>query len=565
MADAPSTLSPVFRLAHDYVDRVAELNPIAATSMGVPGHEEELPDLSPAGAQARIVHARETLAALRALTVAGERDRVAAEVMRERLELALELHETRDYLREVRVLGSPISAVRSVFDQMPRDSEEAWERIARRMQRIPEALAGARASLQTGLAEGVRAAQRQAREVARQARVWSGVAEGSRAFFDGLVEQYGARADASAALRAELERAARAASDAYAEMATYLDEGYAPRAEPRDAVGAERYALQARAYTGATLDLLETYAWGWEELTRIETEMEATAAQVVPSGGVDAARELLESDPERAIEGVEAFRRWMQELQDATIAELDGTHFDIPEPVRRIEAMIAPPGGALAMYYTGPSEDFSRPGRTWYPTGGRTRFPLWSEVSVAYHEGVPGHHLQIALLCYLAEELSRYQRLLALTSGYAEGWALYAERLMEELDYLEHPDYRLGMLVSQAFRAARVVVDIGMHLELEIPAGQSFHPGARWTPELGLEFMTPRNPFDEAFARSEIDRYLGVPGQAISYKVGERYWLAAREAANRAEGARFELKAWHAKALRVGPMGLDQLRRELGG
>ncbi|MBM3139420.1 MAG: DUF885 domain-containing protein, partial [Chloroflexi bacterium] len=177
MADAPSTLSPVFRLAHDYVDRVAELNPIAATSMGVPGHEEELPDLSPAGAQARIVHARETLAALRALTVAGERDRVAAEVMRERLELALELHETRDYLREVRVLGSPISAVRSVFDQMPRDSEEAWERIARRMQRIPEALAGARASLQTGLAEGVRAAQRQAREVARQARVWSGVAE----------------------------------------------------------------------------------------------------------------------------------------------------------------------------------------------------------------------------------------------------------------------------------------------------------------------------------------------------------------------------------------------------
>ena len=134
----------------------------------------------------------------------------------------------------------------------------------------------------------------------------------------------------------------------------------------------------------------------------------------------------------------------MQDLQDRTIAELEGTHFDLSEPVKRIEALIAPPGGALAMYYTGPSEDFSRPGRTWYPTGGKTRFPLWREVSIAYHEGVPGHHFQIATTKSLSDELSRYQRLIAGTSGYSEGWALYAERLMGELGYLDNPDYYMG-------------------------------------------------------------------------------------------------------------------------
>ncbi len=119
-------------------------------------------------------------------------------------------------------------------------------------------------------------------------------------------------------------------------------------------------------------------------------------------------------------------------------------HFDIPEPVQRVEAMIAPPGGAAAMYYTGPAEDFSRPGRTWYPTLGKTRFPLWGEVSICYHEGVPGHHLQIGQVRYLADTLSRYQRTLAGTSGHAEGWALYAERLMGELGYLDDPAYELG-------------------------------------------------------------------------------------------------------------------------
>jgi uncharacterized protein (DUF885 family) len=275
------------------------------------------------------------------------------------------------------------------------------------------------------------------------------------------------------------------------------------------------------------------------------------------------AKTLLDTDPARAIEGVEPFRGWMQDLQDRTISDLDGTHFDIADPVKTVEVMIAPPGGALAMYYTGPSEDFSRPGRTWYPTGGKTRFPLWGEVSIAYHEGVPGHHFQIATTVSLTDQLSRFQRLIGGTSGYVEGWGLYAERLMGELGYLDNPDYYLGMLASQLFRAKRVAVDIGMHLGLRIPGDADFHPGETWTPDLALEFMKIDAPFDPAFMASEIDRYLGLPGQAISYKVGERAWLAARDEAKQRAGAAFDLKAWHNRALDLGPMGLDQMSREM--
>jgi uncharacterized protein (DUF885 family) len=215
------------------------------------------------------------------------------------------------------------------------------------------------------------------------------------------------------------------------------------------------------------------------------------------------------------------------------------------------------------MYYTGPSEDFSRPGRTWYPTMGNTRFPLWGEVSICYHEGVPGHHLQVAQVRYLAEELTRFQRLLAWSAGHGEGWALYAERLMGELGYLDNPDYELGMLRAQAMRAVRVIVDIGMHLELPIPDRESYHPGERWTPELALPFVIERAMFAEQFMRSEVDRYLGLPGQAIAYKVGERVWLECRDDAKTRRGASFDLKDWHRHALNLGSMGLDQFRAEM--
>ena len=144
-----------------------------------------------------------------------------------------------------------------------------------------------------------------------------------------------------------------------------------------------------------------------------------------------------------------------------------------------------------------------------------------------------------------------------------EGWALYAEKLMGELGYLEIPDYYLGMLRAQAMRSVRVIVDIGMHLQLPIPVSERFHPGETWNAELGDAFARERACFPADFMASEVTRYLGTPGQAISYKVGERCWLEAREASKRRHAATFDLKAWHKAALELGPMGLEQMQREM--
>ena len=563
-----SGLSSVSAVSEWYVEAMAGAHPNMATSLGIAGRETELTDYSPDGHEERAAIRREAEAALRALAIDHDRDRVARDVMLERFEYEAELESQQEHLRSLNILASPLQNTRQVFDLMPRETEEDQARIVERMGAAPEALERYRASLAAGMDEGIVVAQRQVRGAVEQCRVWSGQGTplqlsaaspqrgeaGSRSFFRQLCDELGIDGGENVT----------AAERGYAAMAEWLEREYLPQANPHDPVGRERYQAASRGFNGIELDLDETYRWGWEELWRIQSEMARTAERISPGASTAEAIAILESDDGRAISGEEAFREWMQRTQDETMQALLGTHFDIPEPVQRIEAMIAPPGGALAMYYTGPSEDFSRPGRTWYPTGGNTHFPLWRELSICYHEGVPGHHLQIGTTRYLGEELTRYQRLLAGTSGYVEGWALYAERLMAELGYLEDPAFYMGLLSSQAMRAARIVVDIGLHLELPIPESESYHPGETWRPEIALPFMIERSFFPEQMLASEVDRYLGWPGQAISYKVGEREWLAARESVRESLGAEFDLKRFHKEALDLGPMGLQQLRDEMG-
>ncbi len=478
-----------------------------------------------------------------------------------RLTLREDLREDGDHYR-LSGFRNATTTMRMVCDLMPRETENDWRNIAERLKKLPRAAALYRQTLEEGQRKRVPSARRQVAQAIKQSATYGG-AGGSDSFFHRLLDAFDQSAVSSGGLRADLESGANAAAESYREFSRHLEERFMDGAVERDGVGEDLYQLSSRVYNGVELDLEETYQWGWDELHRIENEMRATCARILPGASIEETKQFLESDATRAIDGVEEFRQWMQDLQDRTIAELDGVHFDIPAPLRKIEAMIAPPGGGLAMYYTGPSEDFSRPGRTWYPTGGKTRFPLWGEVSTAYHEGVPGHHLQVAQVTYLAGELSRYQRTMGWVSGHGEGWALYAERLMGELGYLDEPDYELGMLRAQAFRAARVVVDIGIHLGLAIPRGEGYHPEEVWTAELAVPFMVQRSHEPEAFLRSEVDRYCGWPGQAISYKVGERVWLEARDDARRRHGNDFDLREFHRRALDLGSMGLDQLRREL--
>jgi uncharacterized protein (DUF885 family) len=546
--------------ADAYADALADLDPILATALGTRPGEDRLPDLSPAGYQARDELARSTLAGLSALPEpAGGDERRCARLLRERLETDLAWSEAGEHTRELSNIFSPVHQVRAVFTLMPAESEADWAVIGRRLRRVPQALAGYRESLAEGMRRGLFAAPRQVRTVTGQLGDWLAAASGAGWFAD-----FAAAADVPAALRADLDFAAADAAAATAGLRDWLTAEYLPKAEGTpDGVGADRYRLGAALFNGASIDVAEAYEWGWSQYREIRADMAQEAQRVLPGAvPLEAMRYLDEHSP--AVDGVEQVRQRLQAMMDEAIGELDGTHFDLAEPLRTVEAMIAPAGSAAAPYYTGPARDFSRPGRTWLPTLGRTRFPLWNLISVWYHEGVPGHHLQLGQWTYLAAELSTYQAIVGKIGACVEGWALYAERLMDELGYLRPAGARLGYLDAQMMRAIRVIVDIGMHLGLTVPADAPVGAGQTWTAELAGEFFQAHSGRDADFITSEIIRYLGAPGQAISYKLGERAWLAGRAAAQAARGDRFDLKSWHMAALSLGSLGLDDLADELG-
>ncbi|WP_406030896.1 DUF885 domain-containing protein [Nocardioides sp. NBC_00163] len=546
-----------------YVEELCALDPLTATYVGVAGHDAELPDLSPDGMQAVEELNRSAYADVAAIKPVDEREQVAKDAFLERVGLDIEFADAQLDRKFVSVITSGIHNLREVFDLMPTGTEDDWAAIGARLAGMPTAVAGYTATLREEAAAGRVSATAQYEKVADQILSWTGQ-KGAGDFFTGLVSR--APEAVPASLRAELEASAAKANEAFAEFGRFMAADLVPNGLPKEAVGRDHYQLSSRRYLGAEIDLEETYAWGWEELKRLSDDMEATADRILPGSSVVEAAAHLDKDPARQLTSTAALKEWMQTAADRAIAELADVHFDIPEPVRRIECMIAPTtdGG---IYYTGPSEDFSRPGRMWWSVPESvTSFGTWRELTTVYHEGVPGHHLQVAQTAYRAELLNRWQRLMCWVSGHGEGWALYAERLMDDLGYLDDPGDRLGMLDGQSFRAARVIIDIGMHLELKIPEDNpfGFHPGEVWTPELGREFIGQHCLMEDAFLDFEVARYLGWPGQAPSYKVGERIWLQAREDARARAGAAFDMKAFHRAALDLGSLGLDPLRAALG-
>lgn len=549
-------MSTVTEVADDYVVRYAELDPVEATAIGLAGHDHAMTDLSPDGFAARAALTDATAAALEAASADGPGEAIARLAMRERLAVQRDLYRSGATTSDLNVIASWVQGVRQVFDLMPTAGQQAQRNLAARMAAVPAAYAGLRQTYAQAAARGQVAARRQVAACASQCEQWS-AADGG--FYAGLV----ARTGATGAMLADLERAAAAASAATADLGAFLRTELLPAAPAADAAGRDRYQLASRNFLGADIDLDEAYAWGWSEVRRIEAEMARVAGQIVPGGSLEDAIAALESDPARRITGRDALRDWMQGVADAAIAELDGTHFDIPAPARRIEAMIAPTSDG-GIYYTGPSEDGSRPGRMWWALAdGVQDFSTWKEVTTIYHEGVPGHHLQTAIAAFGPGRLNRWQRLMCWVSGHGEGWALYAERLMEELGYLDDPGDRLGLLDSQLLRAARVVVDLGVHLGLPVPADSSWHPGEIWDADLAWDYLRQRVQVEDSMLRFELDRYLGWPGQAPSYKLGERIWLQARQEARDRQGAGFSLREFHGRALELGSMGLDPMREAL--
>jgi len=539
--------TPIDAIAEAWVDTELELIPEARVMLGRPGREGEYGDHSPAGAAAYADAARAALARLRAVRPVDTTDEVTARDLGRELELVLDRFDAGCHLGDLDVIASPAQGIREVFDLMPTGTEQDWAWVAARMRHVPGAIDGYLESLRAGIAAGRVPARRQVAAVIAQLDEQAS----GEGFFGGLAAEGAA---AHAALAGELSRGAGEAGEAYDRLRAFLAEDLAPRARADDAVGRDAYRLASRGFLGAEIDLDETYEWGVEELARVAAEQEAVARRILPGAGVAEAIAHLESDPARKLHGTAALRAWMQEVSDRAIAELGASAFDIPEPLRRLECMIAPTrtGG---IYYTPPSEDFARPGQMWWSVPeGVEDFDTWRELTTVYHEGAPGHHLQHGQAVLRADSLNTWRRQ-NFVSGHGEGWALYAERLMAELGYLDDPADLLGMLDGQRLRALRVVLDLGVHLGKPRLDGTGV-----WDYDYALAQMREHVHMPEPFLVFETQRYLGWPGQAPSYKIGQRVWEELRAEAERAAGDAWDVKAWHRRALELGGVGLDTLR-----
>ena len=536
----------ISKILDSFMEESIKLSPIGATLLGVPGFDDQLDDLSMAGHKKREDLTRETLKSLAASQPVDDLDRIAKEVATERLSSELKLSESHEARVLFNLISSPVTSIRQVFEMM-KQGPDTLSNVTKRIAAIPTALDGWKSSLKFVAELGKTNSKRQVLATAGQLETFS------KGAFAAVAKKFDPQGASS-----ELSNAVTNAQSACAEFASWLREEYAPKSIPTDGVGVERYRLWARHFTGAELDIKETYEWGIAELDRINERMWVAAKKLYPEAKtLREVADRLENDPRYIVEGEEELLKRLKKFIEDAVERLDGKEFEIDPRIRTCEARLAPEGSASAAYYMGPSEDLSRPGTTWFPTMGRKKFGWWHIVSTWYHEAVPGHHLQVATTKVNTERLNRFQRNRVWVSGYGEGWALYAERLMDELGAFEDPGFEMGYLSAQALRAARIVVDIGMH------CGYKDFDGNIWNAESAFKILHERALLDEISARSEVDRYLGWPGQAICYKVGERFFMECRADAKQRLGASFDLKKFHAYALNLGPMGLDPFKREM--
>ena len=493
--------------------------------------------------------------ALRAAEPADDIDRITVADLGSELELELESHDARLHLRDLNVIASPAQEIREVFDLMPTGSRDDWERIATRLGDVPRAIDGYIDTLRAGAAEGVVPAVRQVREVAAQAH--------RIARPDGFFGTFAANAKAgddelAEPLRRELERAAADAASAYGTLAEFLEGELQPVAGERDAVGRDIYALRSRHFLGAVIDLDETYEWGIEELARMVAEQESIANEIVPGASVAEAIAFLDGDPARKLHGTDALQRWMQETSDRAVAELGETQFDIPAEIRTLECMIAPTqeGG---IYYTGPSDDFTRPGRMWWSV------PRASPSSTRGASSRPSTTRAFRdITCRSARPSSTGA---SSTPGGASSPARRgtprAGRSMPSGSWRGSATSTTRPTASACSTDSACARPASCSTSACTSASSDPTARARGRGSTRSSSSVANVNMNEGFVRFEVNRYLGWPGQAPSYKVGQRIWEQLRDEVARREGAAFDIREFHRRALDLGGVGLDTLRGAL--
>ena len=310
--------------------------------------------------------------------------------------------------------------------------------------------------------------------------------------------------------------------------------------------GAEAYRLLTRAHTSLDIVVEDVHAIGLDEIRRIDAEFVELGARLLGASGLAETLRALREDPALYFttrEEIEATARAALERANAAIGEWFGR---LPKAPCEVVVMPAhEEKHSTIAYYREPAADGSRPGQYYLNTYAPVTRPRYEAETLAFHESVPGHHLQLAIMQEVTE-LPAFRRFNGSTA-YIEGWGLYAERLSDEMDLLSTEIDRFGVLSFDAWRASRLVVDTGMH-------------ALGWTRQQAIDFMVEHTALGENNIANEVDRYISYAGQALAYKLGQLEILRLRSEARERQGDRFDIKHFHDAVLEQGALPLPVLR-----
>jgi uncharacterized protein (DUF885 family) len=523
-------------------------HPEIATAFGDYRYNDQLNDYSLSGAASQHDRDAAFLKRLNGISTAGfpEQDAVSHQVMARSLEQRIADYGFKEYEMPVNQMSGPHVHLADLPLAVPLDTLQQYQDYIARLHQIPRVFSQTEEVLSSGKNDQLMPVRFLLEEVPAQCL---GVIAADPFLLPTKKYPAGIAPEEQRRLTREItETVVNEVLPSYLSFASFISEQYAPFGRTTLSVeslpgGEKRYLNDIRSRT--TLSKLtpdQIHQIGLHEIERIQAEMLALAQH---AGFADlaafraAAKNNPQFQPASSEQIVTDFRKYIAQMQPK-LPELFGF---VPGSPVTVEPMPDFEPGNATHYQTG-TPDGKRPGRVVVAVANFAQRSLIDDEAVAYHEGVPGHHMQLSVAQTLPD-LPKFRRHGG-NSGYVEGWALYAEQLGKEVGFYQDPVSDYGRLSSELFRAVRLVVDTGIHSK-------------GWSRDQVIEFFRKSEAVDEPTFQSETDRYIAWPAQALAYKLGQLKFRELRERATKELGPRFDIRAFHDEMLNGGVLPLDLL------
>jgi uncharacterized protein (DUF885 family) len=544
-------------LFHDYWEDQLRHNPEFASSLGDKRYNDQTSDYSVKAVNDALALEQNFLLKLAAIDPTGltDQEKISQDLLLRTFELDEEDAEFKEWEMPVNQMGGIYSDYPQLAAELDFSTVKDYDDWIARLHALPTAFAQVTENMSIGMEDGrvppkylLEKALVQVKDLANQKPEDSPLALPLKNFPAAIPA-----AEQERIKTATLDAIAKEDLPAYTRFARFLEVSYIPAGRPNPGIdslpdGKKYYQFLIKQTTTTNLTADQIHQIGLDEVKKDEAEMLAIA-QKLGFQDLKSFRESLKSNPKlHPASGdalLDAYRGYLKPMQ-AKLPELFGTlpkaSFEVV-PVPEYAEKTSPPA-----YYQPGTADGSRPGRLFIDTYNATNRNLYAVESIAYHEGIPGHHLQISIAHELTgiPEFRKYQRYTA----YTEGWGLYSERLGKDVGFYQDPYSDYGRLEADIWRAIRLVVDTGVHSE-------------GWTREQMVQYFHDHSNVDEPSVQAEVDRYVAWPSQALAYKIGQLKILELRDRAQKALGPKFDIRAFHDQVVDAGALPLDVLEQRI--